>query len=114
MNKKSLFLSELSLMFINFGPDFSKTRVILPKLAQIFRVSSGSLEDGLNISLFSLPNRILFTDWHFSLFLKTASLYSFSIAHRLVIGLFLDKTTILTFPEGQANAFKSQDSMDAI
>ena len=27
---------------------------------------------------------ILFTDRHFSPFLKTASLYSFSIAHRLV------------------------------
>ena len=57
MNKKSLFLSELSLISINFEPDVSRTCVILPKLAPIFRVLSGSLEDGFNISLFSLPNR---------------------------------------------------------
>ena len=59
MNKKSLFLSELSLIFIDFGPDFSKNLCNLAQTLpmQIFRVPSGSLESGFNISLFSLPNR---------------------------------------------------------
>ena len=62
MNKKSLFLSELSLIFINCGPDLSKTCVILPKLAQIFGVPSGSLEGGFNISYLACQTEILFTD----------------------------------------------------